>query len=447
MLSELESQRRGKLGLSRTESVVGERYWVLHSSVDVDGADLLVREPCDPTITSSAPLHVVRIQAKYRSLHSPALVPIFYAERNGKPRPDFFLFLHTGESPSEPVMWFFDAEELLNVGERTTDGKHIRLKLSSENSYPDQKRDRAYILDQLSRGLKASTQLQAMQWLTLWRNPTAAEFVQRYRRQPTDFIESLGILERLFYSDLELLDRLSRYVVFIDSGAYLLPLAEFAGRGDGIDDYLKFPFAIERHNLPDAKRFLTALSKGQLQLPERDVTNLIVWDSNGIEHLFPLTEGFGLKVRCRNHPGCYASIVNATLGTFWKNDTRTWHRGERLSQLDPQWNLGFLSPNFRPSELRRLESLGVIASLASVRLDKNQLLNRLIRVGTFEGRLTSESALYGISWRGLDDLVALELTPGGKELLEQFSPCDFCGQTLSIVKELIEYWHSGKLHY
>ncbi len=445
-MSELDSQRRGKLGQSRTEAVVSERFWILHSNIDVDGADLLVREPFDPSTGNIPPLHVVRIQAKYRSWNSPALVPIFYVEQNGKARPDFFLFLHTGESPDPPVMWFFDAEELLVNGQRTDDGKSVRLKIVGPNSYPGQIRGRDFILDRLARGLKETSRLSAMYWLTLWRNPVASEFVRQVAKASFT-VDSLAILERLGFADLQLLERLSEFIMFIDGNAFVLPMAERAIHADGTDDYLDFPFSIQKHDLDDAPRFFTKLNEGKLQLPDRTVTNLSIWDNDGVQHLYPMTDGFGLKVRCVLHQDCWAGVVNATLATFWRKELSTWHRGGRISQLDPRWNLGFLTVHFSPGELRRLESLGILESLESVTIDQRLIIEKDIHFGNRGYRLTSSSSASVNRTHYLNELIAIEFTPGGSELMHHF-PADRPNQQVSeIIHELFNLWQFGALNH
>lgn len=437
----MNSQRREQLGLSRTEAVINERLWILHSKIDVDGGDLLVRTPLTTNAWPAVSPNLIRIQVKYRSWNSPAQIPISYVEQNGKARPDFFLFIHTGESPESPRSWFFDAEEITQNAIRSKDNKVLTITIKDASSYLTHQRDNAFILNRLEKGIDATTQNLATELMIRWKNPAANLLLQKLG-YTNRLYDAFHVLDRIAFSDIDLIERLSRFTVFIDECGHLFPFAERLGYANGVNDYIRFDYEICSHNIPDAIRLGTDLKNGKIQLPPRLISNIQTTDANQMQHNYPLSDGFGRKIRCRNHLNCFGTLVNGTLSTFWREASKTWHSGSRMSQLDDCWKQGFLASNFTPYELRRLEHLGLISSLSSVKLEKDHVLNRRISIGQEAFTPTASWAFFSDATISRYSSAAIELTPAGS-VITQAIQTEFDEILGSITRELIHFWETG----
>jgi hypothetical protein len=116
MLQAKQQENREK-GETRTLSILSDGFWVLKRSVDIDGADFLVQIPAgslEELRNRQKRIEVFGvIQAKYFENSNQVKIQKIYIEDAVGPRPEFFALLHTNDSASENVHYFFTAQQII----------------------------------------------------------------------------------------------------------------------------------------------------------------------------------------------------------------------------------------------------------------------------------------------------------------------------------------------
>lgn len=117
--ADAQRQANGRSGEDLTRGLLGPTFVVSSVNIDKDGADLWISEFDKDKIFSEERL---RIQAKFAKRGNQARFRLEHAmTADGKPRPDYFAFVHT-LSAGELVHYFFDSAEILKLP-RTTKGQ------------------------------------------------------------------------------------------------------------------------------------------------------------------------------------------------------------------------------------------------------------------------------------------------------------------------------------
>ncbi len=149
-------QENGKQGEARTEWVLLKKLWVMRRSVDVEGADFVVQVPPsdDPLWRWQPDLDVLgHVQAKFFEGKNSVQVACDYVEREGQPRLNFFLFLHTDDVSGREVRYFFTAAEIMEQWK--VKGEYYSFSLwGGRTFYQYQDRSAGWIADAIVRSLK-----------------------------------------------------------------------------------------------------------------------------------------------------------------------------------------------------------------------------------------------------------------------------------------------------
>lgn len=112
----LKRMENGSIGETRTKAILIDRFWILERSVDVNGADLLIqRQLKERDLNDPKPAKFGVVQAKFRQkLPTTIEIKEEYVLLNGRPRDNFFLFVHTGME-NERRAYFYTADQLVKL--------------------------------------------------------------------------------------------------------------------------------------------------------------------------------------------------------------------------------------------------------------------------------------------------------------------------------------------
>lgn len=153
-----KKEENGRIGESRTQSILLSRFWVLKRSADVDGADFLVQKQANDLIELRARSGGIQVfgvvQSKFFEEKNRVKVQKSYVLNEGRPRPEFFCSIHTDDLEGEDVHYFFSAEEIVREFSETECGEYYWFALSNErdyNAYRNPKKN--FVLDKIEQGM------------------------------------------------------------------------------------------------------------------------------------------------------------------------------------------------------------------------------------------------------------------------------------------------------
>ena len=112
-------QSNGFVGEQRTAGILARYFVVLKSSVDRDGADFIIdlpkRSPEEERRRAKGIPTTAVVQAKFFEPGGGTYIDPSHATDDGRPRLNFFLFLHSDDEYGEPVRYFLTSEEIASL--------------------------------------------------------------------------------------------------------------------------------------------------------------------------------------------------------------------------------------------------------------------------------------------------------------------------------------------
>lgn len=148
-LAWLKRMENGSIGETRTKSILIDRFWILERNVDINGADFLIqRQLMQKDLNNPKPSKFGIVQAKFReSLPARIHIKKDYVSNDGKPRDNFFLFVHTGKE-NDKKTFFYTAQQLMAL----LDGE---FNFTIDKPYPANVIDSTkVVLDQIEKMLE-----------------------------------------------------------------------------------------------------------------------------------------------------------------------------------------------------------------------------------------------------------------------------------------------------
>lgn len=106
--------QNGAIGEARTRSFLLDRFWILERSIDIHGADFIIqRRLTNRNILDRNAPKLGVVQAKFISTSSTShyIHCEYVVDKQGLPRDEFFLIIHTGKEEN-PLMYFLTAKEI-----------------------------------------------------------------------------------------------------------------------------------------------------------------------------------------------------------------------------------------------------------------------------------------------------------------------------------------------
>ncbi|NVL89680.1 MAG: hypothetical protein HWN69_01620 [Desulfobacterales bacterium] len=106
--------QNGAIGEARTRSFLLDRFWILERSIDIHGADFIIqRRLTNRNILDRNAPKLGVVQAKFISTSSTShyIHCEYVVDKQGLPRDEFFLIIHTGNEEN-PLMYFLTAKEI-----------------------------------------------------------------------------------------------------------------------------------------------------------------------------------------------------------------------------------------------------------------------------------------------------------------------------------------------
>lgn len=106
--------QNGAIGEARTRSFLLDRFWILERSIDIHGADFIIqRRLTNRNILDRHAPKLGVVQAKFISTSSTShyIHCEYVVDKQGLPRDEFFLIIHTGNEEN-PLMYFLTAKEI-----------------------------------------------------------------------------------------------------------------------------------------------------------------------------------------------------------------------------------------------------------------------------------------------------------------------------------------------
>jgi hypothetical protein len=106
--------QNGAIGEARTRSFLMDRFWILERSIDIHGADFIIqRRLTNRNILDRNAPKLGVVQAKFieTSDTSHYIHCEYIIDKQGQPRDEFFLIVHTG-SEENPLMYFLTSNEI-----------------------------------------------------------------------------------------------------------------------------------------------------------------------------------------------------------------------------------------------------------------------------------------------------------------------------------------------
>ncbi|KKL14707.1 hypothetical protein LCGC14_2512960 [marine sediment metagenome] len=106
--------QNGAIGEARTKSFLLDRFWILERSIDIHGADFIIqRRLTNRNILDRNAPKLGVVQAKFieSSSTSHYIHSEYVIDKQGLPRDEFFLIVHTGNEEN-PLMCFFTSKEI-----------------------------------------------------------------------------------------------------------------------------------------------------------------------------------------------------------------------------------------------------------------------------------------------------------------------------------------------
>jgi len=106
--------QNGAIGEARTKAFLLNRFWILERSIDIHGADFIIqRRLSNKNILDRNAPKLGVVQAKFTGSSSTShyIHREYVVDKEGLPRDEFFLILHTG-SEENPLMYFLTSNEL-----------------------------------------------------------------------------------------------------------------------------------------------------------------------------------------------------------------------------------------------------------------------------------------------------------------------------------------------
>ena len=132
----------GEIGEARTKSILIDRFWILERNVDINGTDLLIqRQLMERDFNNPKPSKLGIVQAKFRqSLPAKIELKAEYVFFDGKPRENFFLFVHTGTGNNKKVFFYtteqlselLDTNGILHISEEAKDISSLTTQVLDE---------------------------------------------------------------------------------------------------------------------------------------------------------------------------------------------------------------------------------------------------------------------------------------------------------------------------
>jgi hypothetical protein len=128
-------QTNGYAGEERTAGIIARHFVILRKNTDRDGTDFLVDLPTPSAAHERTRAKGIRtfgvIQAKFFETKNAVYIDPSYAEEDGEPRNNFFLFVHTDNERGEPIRYFLTAKEVLELPTGSNGKK--RFSITKEN--------------------------------------------------------------------------------------------------------------------------------------------------------------------------------------------------------------------------------------------------------------------------------------------------------------------------
>lgn len=106
--------QNGAIGEARTRSFLMDRFWILERSIDIHGADFIIqRRLTNRNILDRNAPKLGVVQAKFIETSSTShyIHCEYVIDKQGLPRDEFFLIVHTG-SEENPLMYFLTSNEI-----------------------------------------------------------------------------------------------------------------------------------------------------------------------------------------------------------------------------------------------------------------------------------------------------------------------------------------------
>ncbi|MBD7970349.1 hypothetical protein [Paenibacillus gallinarum] len=156
----MRSNDNGVIGEARTKALLLDRFWVLERSIDAEGADHIIqRKNPKSSLLGPIPPRLGFIQSKFRMNFESGKVEIKmdYLCSDNKPKPGFFLAIHTGYE-NEKEIYFFTSTELYDDHFLDSEFDYIKkiftLSLNSKN-IENYRRNPSEILNIITREMDA----------------------------------------------------------------------------------------------------------------------------------------------------------------------------------------------------------------------------------------------------------------------------------------------------
>lgn len=409
----MNSDQKGRLGESRTEALLLGRFLVLKRSTDSDGADFLIEKTHTSPISRYTP---VRVQAKFRSFGVAIEIPASYVRNGGLPRSDFFLIVHTNEDDDSAQRWFFSAAEILAIGKESDDGTKFSFRLTDSGSFHEQQIASDEIYERLGTAIDHASFSDLLLQQCTWPGTPSADLIVRRLTGIKSLSDAASLFaSRLRWSDIPLIERIQPLVFWIRNFAFVAPFSTYEFALEGPECYLQFDASFDLNSVvitPTRKLLAIQTNPNRLSFEAGPIQKLQIRDSNGSNHSFPMSEGFGRRCHCVLHPNCHCDLINGTVSIAWRRATKTWCSHQRFAAIDPIWSRGFLGHMMTVSELLSLEESRVLRSLATVPLPVSDL-----------GDFQIVSAKQAIDFHAVDRLPGsmqvdvLELGDGAAEII------------------------------
>ncbi|MGO9598813.1 MAG: hypothetical protein ACLP7Q_12560 [Isosphaeraceae bacterium] len=115
------NELHGRIGESRTEELLLQRFWVMKRIPDVDGADYLVQRAATSLSELRARQQRIEVlgivQSKFVQGAHEVVIPVDYVMDQKGVRTEFFLFIHSDGVRLEPELYFFTARQIIEEKE------------------------------------------------------------------------------------------------------------------------------------------------------------------------------------------------------------------------------------------------------------------------------------------------------------------------------------------
>lgn len=124
--------QNGAIGEARTRSFLLDRFWILERSIDIHGADFIIqRRLTNRNILDRNAPKLGVVQAKFISTISTShyIHCEYVVDKQGRPRDEFFLIIHTGNEEN-PLMYFLTAKEIDEYFKKVIHNRDKKFRIS-----------------------------------------------------------------------------------------------------------------------------------------------------------------------------------------------------------------------------------------------------------------------------------------------------------------------------